>query len=66
MKIGDFRDMKTDQLVHEAERLRRRLFELRSQAVTEKLENPFQLTGAKRDLARILTVLTERQRAGAS
>ncbi|MBW7906500.1 MAG: 50S ribosomal protein L29 [Phycisphaerae bacterium] len=54
------RAMKTDELHNELERLRRHLFDLRSQAVTEKLEKPTQLGQAKRSIARILTVLRER------
>jgi ribosomal protein L29 len=36
------------------------LFDVRAQAVTEKLENPTLLTKAKRDMARILTVQQQR------
>ncbi|HMQ14431.1 MAG TPA: 50S ribosomal protein L29 [Phycisphaerae bacterium] len=52
--------MKTDELHNELERLRRHLFDLRSQAVTEKLEKPTQLGQARRSIARVLTVLRER------
>ena len=54
------RAMKTDELHNELERLRRNLFDLRSQAVTEKLAKPTQLGQAKRSIARVLTVLRER------
>ena len=64
MKIGEVRDMKTEELHGELERLRRHLFELRAQAVTEKLENPNRITAAKRDIARILTVMRERNETG--
>ena len=60
MKLEEIRSMKTDELHDELERLRRHLFDLRSQAVTEKLEDPTQLGKARRDIARILTVLQER------
>ncbi len=60
MKIAEIRDMKTDELHSELDRLRRHLFDLRSQAVTEKLQDPTMLTKAKRDIARIFTVLRER------
>ncbi len=60
MKIKDVREMKAEELYTELDRLRRHIFDLRSQAVTEKLTNPYQLTAAKRDVARILTVLHER------
>ena len=64
MKIGEIREMKTAELHAELDHLRRHLFDLRAQAVTEKLENPYQLTKAKRDIARILTVMRERGETG--
>ncbi|HVP12303.1 MAG TPA: 50S ribosomal protein L29 [Phycisphaerae bacterium] len=60
MKISDLRELKTDELHTELDRLRRHLFDLRSQAVTEKLEDASQLNKAKRDIARVFTVLNER------
>ena len=41
----------------------RHLFDLRSQAVTEKLEDPTQLGKAKREIALINTVLRQRELA---
>lgn len=60
MTIQEIRDMKTEELHAELDRLRRHVFDLRSQSVTEKLHNPHLLTQAKRDIARIFTALTER------
>jgi len=60
MTIQEVRDMKTEELHAELDRLRRHVFDLRSQAVTEKLHNPHLLTQAKREIARLFTVLTER------
>ena len=60
MKVAELREMKTEELHGELDRLRRHLFDLRAQAVTEKLENPSQLTQAKRDIARVFTVMRER------
>lgn len=64
MKIKEIRELKTDELHAELDRLRRHLFDLRSQAVTEKLQDPGELTKGKRDVARIFTVLQERGRSG--
>ena len=64
MKISEVREMKTEELHSELDRLRRHLFDLRAQAVTEKLENPNRITQAKRDIARIFTVMTERGETG--
>ncbi len=60
MKIEQIRAMKMDELHHELERLRRHLFDLRAQAVTEKLEDPTQLLKTRREMARLLTVMRER------
>jgi large subunit ribosomal protein L29 len=60
MKIEVIRAMKIDELHSELERMRRHLFDLRAQSVTEKLEDPTQLNKARRDIARLLTVLNER------
>lgn len=60
MKMEVVRSMKTDELHAELERLRRHLFDLRAQAVTEKLEDPTQLGKTRRDIARVLTVLNDR------
>ncbi len=60
MKISDLRELKIDELHTELDRLRRHLFDLRSQAVTEKLEDSSQLGKTKRDIARVLTILSDR------
>ncbi len=60
MKAEEFRAMNVQELHSQLADLRRRLFDLRAQAVTEKLEDPTQLGKTKRDIARILTVLRER------
>ena len=64
MKPGELREMKTAELHAELDRLRRHLFDLRSQAVTEKLENPHQLGLTRKKIARVLTVLHERGETG--
>ena len=60
MKIDALRAMKIDELHSDLERLRRHLFDLRAQAVTEKLEDPTQLGKTRKTIARVLTVLKER------
>lgn len=64
MKINEVRELTDEELSAELARLRRHLFDLRSQSVTEKLEDPSMLVGTKRDIARILTVMRERELAG--
>ncbi len=63
MKAAKMRDMsKEDLLVEEAE-LRKQLFRLRFQTATGQLENASRMRGVRRDIARILTVLGEIERA---
>lgn len=62
MKIVETRQLTDEELRAELERVRRHLFDLRAQAVTEKLEDPGMLKKARRDIARILTVMNQRQR----
>ena len=64
MKVAEIREMKTEELYSELDRLRRYTFDLRSQAVTEKLQDPSLLTRARRDIARVFTVLRERGEEG--
>jgi len=61
MKAQHYREMSTDEIKGKLEELQRHLFDLRSQAVTEKLENSKAVTNVKRDIARIKTVLREMQ-----
>ncbi len=54
----------TDEEIHvELDRIRRHLYDLKSQAVTEKLEDPTQLGKARRDVARLLTEKRSRELA---
>ena len=55
--------MSDEELDAELDRLERHLFDLRSQAVTEKLEDPSMLRKTRKDIARIKTVRRERQTA---
>ncbi len=64
MKASEIRVMNPDELEGELETLERRLFDIRSQAVTEKLEDPSLLAKAKRDIARLKTVIRERELPG--
>ncbi len=64
MKINDIRELKTEELHNELDRLRRHLFDLRSQAVTENLQDSSMVTKARRDIARLFTVLRERGETG--
>ncbi len=61
MKTKEIREKETDHLRHELEEKRKHLFDLRSQAVTEKLEDPSQIHKTRKEIARILTILKQRE-----
>ena len=65
MKMQEIRQLSDEELQAELDRLRRHLFDLRAQAVTEKLEDPSMLRKTKSDIARIMTAqCRRRQRPG--
>jgi large subunit ribosomal protein L29 len=59
MKAQQYREMSLDELSDKLDELQRHLFDLRSQAVTEKLENSKALINVRRDIARIKTIMRE-------
>ena len=63
MNIKEIREKNDGALHSELAERQKHLFDLRSQAVTEKLEDPTQLTKTRKDIARIKTLIRERQLA---
>ncbi len=61
MKTKQYREMSPEELAVKLEELERHLFDLRSQSVTEKLENSRAVTNARRDIAKIRTIMQERK-----
>jgi large subunit ribosomal protein L29 len=61
MTAKELREKETDHLRHELDEQRKHLFDLRTQAVTEKLEDPSQLRKTKKTIARMLTILKQRE-----
>lgn len=60
MKASQFRDMTDEELRDKESALADQLFTLRLQASTGQLERPAKVREARKDLARVLTVLRER------
>jgi large subunit ribosomal protein L29 len=58
----DLRALNDEELARRLAESRRELFNLRFQSATGALENPARLKLTKREIARILTVRTERER----
>ena len=63
MNAKEVRKLSDEELDIEVVRLRRRLFDLRSQAVTEKIQQTSQFGKIRRDIARLLTEQTSRASA---
>lgn len=61
MKTQEIREKETEHLRNEMRERQKHLFDLRSQAVTEKLEDPSQLRKTRKDIARMKTVLRQRE-----
>ena len=61
MKTKEIRQQETEHIKHELAEQQKQLFVLRTQAVTEKLEDPSQLGKARRVIARLKTILRQRE-----
>ena len=62
MKAADMRQMTGEELVRSIEEHRREALNLRLQAQTGQLENTARIRLVRRDLARLLSVETEREK----
>ncbi|MCK4487368.1 MAG: 50S ribosomal protein L29 [Desulfobacterales bacterium] len=61
MKASELRELSSEELGNKLADLTQELFNLRFQHATDQLENPMRLQQTKRDIARVKTVLRERQ-----
>ena len=61
MKAQELRDQTVEELVDKERDLAEQLFALRLQKVTGQLEKPSRVRQVRKDLARVLTVLREKQ-----
>ena len=62
-KSGDMRELKTEELQQELAKLREERVRLKFRSATEAIENPLQFRTIRRHIARIETILRERQNA---
>ena len=60
MKAPELRDMTTEQLNTKIGELKEELFNLRFQLAVNQLDNPHKITAVKHDIARVMTVLREK------
>ena len=61
MKAVEIRDLTTNDLNKKLGDLKAELFNLRFQLAVNQLENPMRIKAVKKDIARIKTVLRERE-----
>jgi len=61
MKIETIREMTPAELGNELLKLKNELFNLRFQHVTGQLENPVKMREVKKDIARVKTVIREKE-----
>lgn len=62
MKMSELREFTDDELQQKLEDLREELFNLRFQNARNPIENPLKMRFIRKDIARILTLLTERNK----
>jgi len=61
MKAKDVYELSSDELTRRADDLKDELFKLRFQLATGQLENPMRIRDVKKSIARVKTVLRERE-----
>ena len=64
--VAELRDLSVDDLQARAKELEDQLFRMRLQQSLGQLDAPLKLRFTRRDLARVKTVITEKQRAAIS
>ena len=64
MKASEIRKMSNEEILKKIEELKDELFDLRMQKATAALEKPHKIRAAKKDIARMKTILTERENEG--
>ena len=61
MKANEIRSMSESELEQKLADLKKDLFMLRMQHATNHLDNPTRITATRRDIARVKTVIREKQ-----
>ncbi|MBE6558948.1 MAG: 50S ribosomal protein L29 [Clostridia bacterium] len=60
MKAAELRNMTSEELMAKLQELKSELRNLRFQHAINQLDNPHQMTEVKHDIARVMTVLNEK------
>lgn len=64
MDLNKIRKMTNQERTAELEKMQQELFNLRFQHVTGQLENPVRMREVKRDIARVKTIIREKELEG--
>ena len=60
MNVNELRDMTSEALDKKLKELKEELFNLRFQQAINQLDNPHKIADVKRDIARVMTLLNEK------
>ena len=63
-RVAELRPLTVDELREEESRLRKELFNLRFQKSTGEIENPLRIRQVKKDISRVLTLVSEKSKVG--
>ncbi len=63
MKVNEIRDLTTEELDVKLSELKAELFNLRFQNATNQLDNPIKIADVKKSIARVKTIIRERELA---
>jgi large subunit ribosomal protein L29 len=61
MKAKELKELTTEELNAKLKTLKQELFNLRFSNATGQLTNPMQIVNCKKDIARVKTIITERE-----
>ena len=61
MKTTELRNKSVEELTKKLDELKKDLFMLRMQHATNQLDNPMQIANVKKDIARIKTIIREKE-----
>lgn len=61
MELNKIREMTDVELIAELDKMKQELFNLRFQHVTGQLENPLKMREVKRNIARVKTIIREKE-----
>ena len=64
MKSSELRELTLDELAKKEADMRKELFNLRFQKATGEIENPMRIRSLRKDIARVLTIITDKKIVG--